>query len=126
MISAEVICDITIKVSVARCARVSYENFETGKRSAVEEDLAVYTKLNLPGSETYDPLSPIHASPAEHQATPDKALMTFAEGSSAYSAGINRSVGFQYPKQHGNFIGWRQFRKTLVGESCAPLPEAYR
>jgi hypothetical protein len=41
---------------------------------------------------------PMHASPAEHQATPDP--------TGNYSA------------DHGNFVGWVQYRKTLPGE-CA-------
>lgn len=48
-----------IKMSVARCARVSYLNHE-GKVPSVQEDLQLYDRLlgQLP----------IHASPAEHQA----------------------------------------------------------
>lgn len=34
-----------VKISVARCARVSYESFETGKRSMIEEDLKLYDRL---------------------------------------------------------------------------------
>jgi thymidylate synthase ThyX len=50
---------ILVKMSVARCARVSYLNHE-GKQPTVEEDLKLYDRLlgQLP----------IHASPAEHQA----------------------------------------------------------
>jgi len=48
-----------IKMSVARCARVSYLNHE-GKKPTLEEDKALYDRLV--GS------APIHASPAEHQA----------------------------------------------------------
>lgn len=47
------------KMSVARCARVSYLNHE-GKVPTLEEDLALYDRLL--GQ------IPIHASPAEHQA----------------------------------------------------------
>jgi len=49
------------KVSVARCARVSYLNHD-GRRSSVEEDEKLFQRLV--GEE------PKHASPAEHQATP--------------------------------------------------------
>lgn len=90
-----------IKISVARCARVSYESFETGKRSTVEEDLRLYDKLM--GAQ------PLHASPAEHQATPD---VPYVET-------------WQCPELHGNFVGWVQYRKTLKGESVAPLPKEY-
>jgi thymidylate synthase ThyX len=51
--------DDLIKMSVARCARVSYLNHE-GKKPTIEEDKALYDRLV--GS------APIHASPAEHQA----------------------------------------------------------
>lgn len=50
-----------LKVSVARCARVSYLNHD-GRRSSLEEDLKLFERLV--GED------PKHASPAEHQATP--------------------------------------------------------
>ncbi len=92
-----------IKISVARCARVSYESFETGRRSTVEEDLRLFDRLL--GEQ------PLHASPAEHQARPDQ---WSDDGTEAR---------WVYPELHGNFVGWVQFRKTLSGESCAPLPD---
>lgn len=91
-----------IMISVARCARVSYKSFETGKRSTAEEDLLLYQRLV--GAQ------PIHASAAEHQATPD----------------IEIAGCWQRPELHGNFQGWCQYRKTLEGENLAPLPEDYR
>lgn len=48
-----------LKVSVARCARVSYNNFETGNRNFVK-DLALYEKLRN--------AIPPHFSPFEHPA----------------------------------------------------------
>ena len=92
--------DVVLKVSVARCARVSYESHETGKRSTVEEDLKLFERLKASG----------HWSPFEHQATPD----VFEPG----TAGAD----WLNPSEHGNFVGWRQYRKTLPGEACAPLP----
>lgn len=50
-----------LKLSVARCARVSYMNHE-GKHSTYDEDVKLF--LRLVGEE------PKHSSPAEHQATP--------------------------------------------------------
>lgn len=50
-----------LKVSTARCARVSYMN-QDGKRSTVDEDLKMFDRLV---AET-----PKHASPSEHQAFP--------------------------------------------------------
>lgn len=89
--------EAAIKVSVARCARLSYLTFE-GKRSTIDEDLALYEKLI--GS------TPLHASPAEHQATPDK-WITDRNGDDGR---------WLWADQHGNFEGWRQFRKMLPGE----------
>lgn len=85
--------DNPIKLSVARCARTSYLTHE-GKKPKVDEDLALYDRL----------LSsvPLHASPAEHQATPDPSFMG--------------ELGWAHRHLHGNFTGWIQYRKTLPGE----------
>lgn len=82
-----------LMVSVARCSRVSYSNHE-GKISTLAEDHAQYERLL--GA------SPIHASPAEHQATPDIIL-----------AGKR----WMQPWFHGNFVGWKQYRKSLPNEN---------
>jgi len=76
-----------IKVSVARCARTSYLTHD-GRVPSDEEDLKLHDRL-VGGD-------PLHASPAEHQATPDP-------------YGEHRS-------QWGNFSYFRQYRKTLNGE----------
>lgn len=103
-------CEYEKKISAARCARTSYLSFDTGKRSTIEEDLALYEKLA--GA------SPMHLSPLEHQATPDEAEHTFiSSGDVAVWAD---------PEWHGNLPGWIQFRKTIPGEAVAPLPEEYR
>lgn len=99
--------DVLKKVSVARCARVSYLTHD-GRQTTVEEDLQLYDRLV--GS------SPLHASPAEHQATPDtpnKYHVCLAEDGNILSA---KSVGFDNPDLHGNFRGWIQYRKTLPDE----------
>lgn len=88
-----------IKCSVARCARVSYLTQE-GKEPSVKEDLALYERL-VAGI-------PIHASPCEHQATPD-----------IYDFGGpigEMTEDWKKPQLHGNLRGWIQFRKTLKGE----------
>lgn len=102
-------------VSVARCARVSYLSFETGRRSTIEEDLKLYDRLV--GAQ------PMHASPAEHQATPDEvvycpnaSIQDHVEGLDWYYVNLD---------EHGNLPGWRQYRKMLPGEAVAPLPEGY-
>lgn len=87
-----------IHASVARCARVSYLTQE-GKEPNVEDDLKLYDRLV--GA------VPLHASPAEHQATPDQRLWS-------YEQGLHKK--WERPELHGNLDGWIQFRKTLEGE----------
>jgi len=72
-----------LKISAARCARVSYLTHD-GKRPSVEADLALYERLASS--------RPIHASPLEHQAIPT------LDGGTEY---------------WGNFTGWDQFRKMV-------------
>lgn len=102
--------NLTIKTSIARCARLSYQSFETGRRSTIEEDLALYERLV--GS------SPIHASPAEHQATPaTRTTLSYPH---------NKWAEWDDGHLCGNFgPGWIQFRKTLPNEAVAPLPKGY-
>ena len=90
-----------IKVSVARCARVSFLTHD-GRKTTGVEDAALYDRLI--GS------IPLHASPAEHQATPLE-----CNGSFIASDGSTKYV---YKSEHlsGNFTGWCQYRKTLLGE----------
>ena len=86
--------DSFIKLSVARCARVSCLTQE-GKPPSVEDDLKLYDRLV--GSK------PLHASPAEHQATPDY----WHE---------NEGMGFRgygHRDLHGNLNDWIQYRKQL-------------
>ena len=86
--------DIGRKVSVARCARVSYLTHD-GRRTTVDEDLELYERLL--GS------APLHASPAEHQATPDRKRGTSWIGKGWWA----------HPELHGNLVGWVQYRKTF-------------
>ena len=86
------ISDILRKVSVARCARVSFLTHD-GRETTLEEDQKLYERLV--GSK------PIHASPAEHQGTPDEGIQH----------GFN--VTWIKPHLHGNFNGWIQHRKIL-------------
>lgn len=84
------------QVSAARCARVSYLTHD-GQTPTIEKDLELYDRLA--GSQ------PIHASPLEHQATPDQ--LVYDE----YS-----DQKWQKGYLHGNLIGWQQFRKLHDGE----------
>lgn len=92
-----------IKISVARCARVSYLTQE-GKTPDVADDLKLYDRLV--GS------VPLHASPAEHQATPDTKISI----NDPHHYGIVQS--WKQPHLHGNLHGWVQYRKMLPGESA--------
>lgn len=73
-----------IQVSVARCARVSYLTHD-GNLSTFDKDVKLYDRLV--GS------VPLHASPAEHQASP---------------VAHNGELRYQ-----GNLKGFKQFRKIL-------------
>jgi len=88
--------DELIKMSVARCARVSYLTHD-GQTPDYKKDLALYERLV--GS------SPLHASPAEHQATPDYVVA----GEHVYM--------WMNPHLHGNLNGYKQYRKMLAGEN---------
>jgi len=83
-----------LKVSTARSARVSYETFETGKISTFEEDDRLHTQLVVS--------QPVHASPAEHQVTPDMK---------------DESGNWKNRHLHGNLRGVIQYRKLIAGEA---------
>lgn len=112
-----------IKISVARCARVSYESFETGRRSTVEEDMKLYDRLAASG----------HWSPFEHAATPDDTVGPYdvlvheptEEDRRERKLKTIITCRWARPELHGNLSGWVQFRKTLPGEAVAPLPKEY-
>ena len=82
------------KISVARCARTSYLTHE-GTKPTVTKDLKLYD--DLVGAR------PLHASPAEHQATPDKEIRDVTTATTSWEA----------PELHGNFQGWVQHRKII-------------
>jgi hypothetical protein len=91
---------ILLRMSAARCARVSYNNFD-GKPTSIEADLDLYEKLmERDGTGGFEPL---HASPVEHQATPDRYL--------------ERVMQWDRPDLHGNLYGWVQHRKLIKGEN---------
>ena len=92
--------DILIRVSGARCARTSYKT-HNGLRSEIADDLRLFNKLVTSDL--------IHASPTEHQASPDFLLI---------------KERWMTPELHGNFRGWKQFRKTLPNENLDSLPLA--
>lgn len=80
-------------VSAARCARISYKPFDGD--ASYERELERYDMLVSSDR--------VHASPLEHQATPD----VFSE-----EYGNWDEADF-----HGNLSGWIQFRKTVPNEN---------
>lgn len=78
-------------MSTARCCRVSYNN-HGGNRSTLEEDKRTYSMLGLDQD-----IEPKHASPCEHQATPDDNL--------------------REKHLYGNLKGWIQHRKVIEENS---------
>lgn len=120
---------VLIKVSVGRCARVSYLTHE-GKRE-IEKDIELHDRLV--GS------APLHASPAEHVAQAmdypqwyrdwaprDATLPPLQEIQERVL--VRREQGGEFVQEHmieeavlaqmrsGKFFGWRQYRKTLSNE----------
>jgi thymidylate synthase ThyX len=82
------VIDILRKVSVARCARVSYLTHD-GERD-IKEDLKMYERLAA--------ALPPHSSPFEHVATPDTNVTKY-----------NKEIF------GGNFKGWTQMRHMVFG-----------
>lgn len=89
------------KLSVARSARLSYKPFDGS--DSLEKELERYKLLVVS--------RPVHASPAEHQCTPDKQIKLMRVGGE--KAARKRWAN---PKLHGNLHGWIQYRKTLPNE----------
>jgi len=89
---------IACRISTARCARVSYLNHD-GSNPDLEKDDQLFHKLMI--------AQPLHASPAEHQATPDRIVRY----------GAVSAIGWENPQFHGNLVGWQQHRKFFLGEN---------
>lgn len=83
-----------LRISAARCARVSIRPFDGNADLTAEFDRA--DRL----------LKDKHLSPFEHQATPDR------------QNGL--SCLWVKPNEHGNYYGWRQYRKMLPSD-CATI-----
>lgn len=97
----ERILTVLRKVSVARCARISYRPFNGDSTIAAE----VQRHDDLVAS------NPLHASPAEHQAKPDIYRVTEK---------LYGRDPWENSKLAGNLgPGWIQYRKTLAGEYIA-------
>lgn len=86
-----------LKISAARCARISYKPFDSD--SSYEKELARYDMLVSSDR--------VHASPTEHQATPD----LLAEDSP-----LRGPDEWENPHLHGNLEGYIQARKLIPNE----------
>lgn len=80
-------------LSVARCASVSYKTVD-GKPMTMERAQSIYDKLVK--------ADVFHASPFEHQATPDESYIS-----------PNGTRLWDNPGLQGNFLGWVQNRKLM-------------
>lgn len=91
--------EVLRKLSAARCARTSYLTHDK-LDPKIEDDIALHDRLV--GS------SPLHASPTEHQATPDE-----------WDKGDFEGYGAKWRNAylHGNLSGWIQHRKMLPNEN---------
>lgn len=87
-------------VSTSRCAAVSY--VRQNERKEYEKDYALHDRLKNNG----------HSSPFEHVATPYMEIIT--EG-----GGLLGEIDYYTPKQSGNFLGWKQYRKEIANEFVA-------
>lgn len=83
------------KISAARCARISYKPFDGD--ASYERELERYDMLVSSDR--------VHASPTEHQATPDQ-----------YDPDFPNWQKWENPELHGNLTGWIQARKLIPNE----------
>lgn len=107
--SNEEILGLLLKVSAARCARASYNNFE-GKPSTISDDLDLFAKLVEK--------QPIHASPTEHQATPMNLGEKYVNNMNpvTWEQGVT-SMDKEGNLYSGNLLHFIQFRKLIPGET---------
>lgn len=98
-----------LAMSTARCARLSYTPFDGV--GDVNAELARFEKLVVS--------RPVHASPAEHQATPDRKVSSgFTLPTDKPDADFVETGPYHWEGEHlhGNFHGWVQHRKLIPHE----------
>lgn len=101
--------DEALKSSAAYCARVSYDKHD-GTSATLEDNIQLHDRLV--GS------APIHASPIEHQASPDLVTTKWQK----FKAWITGKCvgGYANSGLHGNFKGWVQHRKFVeIGKQAS-------
>lgn len=96
------------KLSAVRCARISYASFNG--QDSLEAEMKRFDLL------TND--DRLHASPFEHQATPD-AMRLYRREELRDGQWVRCGEYFDYcnPELHGNLPGWIQNRKMMPGEN---------
>jgi hypothetical protein len=103
-----------VKVSAARCARVSYLTQE-GKRD-IAEDLRLYDRL------VTDRLAlgqGIHWSPLEHVATPWRDNRQDCTGHFYDVTGKQHIINAKHLPKFGNLLGWRSLRTEVEAAAGA-------
>ncbi|WP_276122627.1 FAD-dependent thymidylate synthase [Pararhizobium qamdonense] len=105
------ILDLLKKISAARCARLTIKPFDGD--GSFDKELQRYAMLIES--------RPVHASPVEHQATPDTKSFqrTQKEVNGAWQT-VSEGWEFDNKELHGNFTGWIQNRKTVPYEAVTP------
>lgn len=97
-------------ISSARCARISYTPFDGDGN--FDRELERFNDLT--GNDA------VHASPLEHQCTPDMRFMSdltlFDELGDVHSETTGAEV-YEHPDLHGPLTGFIQFRKTVPNEA---------
>jgi hypothetical protein len=88
---------IALACSVDRCKRISYKPFTTAKEISEE----------VKGHDALISANPVHATPTEHQALPDIRFIKHHN---------NPGSEWGHHNQHGNLVGWRQYRKMIPNE----------
>lgn len=94
------------KISAARCARISYKPFDGN--ASYEKEIERYEMLI--GSDR------VHASPLEHQGTPDY-LTGYTSTGEAYGVPSKMIPIWANQHLHGNLVGYVQARKIVPNES---------
>jgi len=87
--------EILLKLSAARCARVSYTPFDGN--GDIEREIERFDRLIIS--------KPMHASPIEHQAQAINPSIDFIDADESGRINLNASGNFAW--------GWYQFRKMI-------------
>lgn len=101
--------DFLLRVSSARCARISYTPFNGNP--SYERELERYDMLVTSDR--------VHASPTEHQASPDELILVEVsqideDGEDVEYLGTRQE--WRKPDLHGNLTGYIQYRKLIPNE----------